>query len=81
MIVKYRLYAAAAALALICGGVLANDQVIAANWKQLDGNGDGKVTMAENRANADQAFKKVDADGDGTVSHAEYIAAMKANDQ
>lgn len=77
MINKHSIFAAGAALALLCGAALAEDQTAKENWKSLDANGDGKVTMTENRANADQAFKKVDADGDGSVSQAEYMAAMK----
>lgn len=80
MILKHRWLLVGAALAVLCGGASADDTAIAANWKRLDANGDGKVTMAENRANADQAFKKVDANGDGSVSQDEYFAAMKAMD-
>lgn len=83
MILQDRLIAACAALTLACflffgSSAFASEQAIADNWKQLDANGDGKVTVAENRANADQAFKKVDTNSDGTVSQDEYVAAMKA---
>ncbi|MGQ0620175.1 MAG: RNA polymerase subunit sigma-70 [Panacagrimonas sp.] len=81
MISKHSVLAAGAALALVCGVAVAEDQTMKENWKSLDANGDGKVTMTENRANADQAFKKVDADGDGTVSQTEYMAAMKDMEQ
>lgn len=59
----------------------ADDELVSGNWKQLDANGDGRVTAAENRANADAAFKKVDSNGDGTVSRSEYFAAMQAGSQ
>lgn len=83
MILQDKLIAACAALVvasllLFGGGAFASEQAIADNWKQLDANSDGKVTKAENRVNADQAFKQVDANGDGTVSQNEYVAAMKA---
>lgn len=79
-----KLFAAGAGFALtvlaLSGSavVAADDPVVSDNWKQLDANGDGRVTAAENRANADAAFKKVDSNGDGTVSRDEYFAAMQS---
>lgn len=67
----------ASILLLSSSVVCANDSVVTENWKSLDANGDGKVTTAENRSNADKVFKKVDANGDGTVTREEYEAAMK----
>jgi hypothetical protein len=65
-----------AVLLLAASLAQAEDATTAANFKSLDANGDGKVTMAENRQQADSAFKQVDRNGDGTVSRDEYGRAM-----
>lgn len=79
---QHKIFAAGGAVALMVlavgGGAIGADEVASENWKQLDANGDGRVTAVENRANADAAFKKVDSNGDGTVSRAEYFSAMQA---
>lgn len=82
---QYKMFAAGGAVALMvlaigggAIGAIGADEVVSENWKQLDANGDGRVTAVENRANADAAFKKVDSNGDGTVSRVEYFTAMQA---
>jgi len=56
-------------------------------FKQLDGDGDGKISQSEfedklgaggtNVANADSVFNKLDKDGDGSVSLDELMSALK----
>lgn len=77
MISRYLVVAAGASLAILCGGAYADEQAIKENWKKLDANADGRLTMAENRALADDAFKKVDVDKDGTVTQDEFKTAIE----
>ncbi len=54
-------------------------RALAALWfLRTDGNGDGKVTLAESRAMLRQTFARVDRDGNGTISPAERKAAQAA---
>ena len=47
-------------------------------FKQMDSNGDGKISRAEHAAGAKQMFAQCDANRDGTVTAAEMDAAMAA---
>ena len=45
--------------------------------KLIDGNGDGKLTVAEHEAGTEKMFGKMDTDGDGTLSKMECAQGMK----
>ena len=48
------------------------------DFKSLDADGDGKVTLAEMQAKRAEAVKGVDADGDGLLNAEELLAAELA---
>lgn len=47
----------------------------ASDFKQYDGNGDGKISQQEYQAKgvSEETFRKIDANGDGSVSHDEFV--------
>ncbi len=47
----------------------------ATDFKQYDGNGDGKISQQEYQAKgvSEETFRKIDANGDGNVSHDEFV--------
>lgn len=75
---KSLVFAAGAALAMLCGGAMANEEMMMEKWKKLDANSDGKVTMAEHRTHADAKFKKADGNSDSSLTQEEWMTAMKA---
>jgi hypothetical protein len=57
---------------------MAGENVTAAHFARLDGDGNGSVTASEHVASAAAMFKAMDADGNGRVTAAEMDAAQAA---
>jgi len=54
-----------------------NDKSIAERIREIDQNGDGRLTTAEHEAGSEKMFAKMDTNGDGSLSKQECDAAMK----
>jgi Ca2+-binding EF-hand superfamily protein len=55
----------------------AGDKTSAEKIKEIDQNGDGKLTVAEHEAGTETMFNKMDKNGDGFLSKAECDEGMK----
>ena len=54
-----------------------NDKAIAAKIREIDQDGDGRLTTAEHEAGSEKMFAKMDTNGDGSLSKQECDEAMK----
>ncbi|MEL6913458.1 MAG: hypothetical protein AAFP13_03050 [Pseudomonadota bacterium] len=78
-----QLLAGALALALGITGLAAEAEAqgrdrLAPDFSELDGNGDGEVSLAEMRAWGDARFAAADSDGDGALTAEEIFAVREA---
>ena len=54
-----------------------NDKAIAEKIREIDQNGDGRLTTVEHEAGSEKMFAKMDTNGDGSLSKQECDEGMK----